>query len=702
MTPKGRFRRLAALAALAAALLGGAPARAADGASDWFVTDQGRVRLVAAQPSVDGAATLTLGLQFELAPHWKIYWRSPGDAGYPPRLDWKGSTNFAGATLAWPAPRRFSVLGLETVGYTGDVVLPITARLAQPGAAAGLKLAVSYLTCSEICVPVDAVLSLDLPAGAAPPGGRSYAALIARSAARVPGDGKAAGLSLVSAVLVPSSKPMLELRVASARPLGAPDAFIEGPPGVAFGAPHLAEADQPGQALLRLAVAAAPGALDRLVGHPLEVTLVDGDRALDASVTPLAAPPAADFGWLRRILPLALLGGFILNFMPCVLPVLSIKLLSVVGLHGRSRATLRWGFLATAAGVVVSFLAFAAAMVALKSFGVAVGWGVQFQQPLFLVFMVALLTLFAANLWGLYEVPLPGWLGAVAARGDGGKFLGNFAAGAFATLLATPCSAPFLGTAVGFALAAGPVEIFIIFLALGIGLAAPYLLVAALPRLAEALPRPGRWMLVLRHLLGAALALTALWLVSVLVSQIGLAAALIVAALMAALALALALLPGGAVRRGAVLALLAASFILPSVLAAPPALKGDGAFWRRFDRAKIARLVDRGDVVFVDVTADWCLTCKVNKELVIDQPEVLRRLKAPGTVAMRADWTRPSDAIAAYLRSFGRYGIPFNAVYGPGLPQGRALSEILTPDQVLAALADAAGPGKVAGADPGR
>jgi suppressor for copper-sensitivity B len=696
---KGRSRGWpVALALLALALLLPRPAAAAPGASDWFVTDQGGVRLIAAAPVVGDAATVTLGLEFRLAPHWKIYWRSPGDAGFPPRLDWSGSTNLAAAQIAWPAPQRFSVQGLETVGYTDHVVLPITARLDHQGQAAGLVLALSYLTCREICIPYDTVLRLDLPAASAAPDGAGYGALIARYAARVPGDGSGAGLALAGASLVTGAKPMLELRIETARPLLAPDAFVEGPAGVSFGAPHLAASDMPGQALLRLPAGGTEAAVDAMVGHPLTVTLVDGERSLEARVTPQAAPPAAALALLLAILPVALLGGFILNFMPCVLPVLSIKLLSVVEHGGRSRAAVRRGFLASAMGVILSFLALAAAMIGLKAAGIAVGWGVQFQQPLFLVFMAVLLTLFACNLWGFFEVPLPAWAGSLAARhGEGGAVLGNLAAGAFVTLLATPCSAPFLGTAIGFALAAGPAEILAVFLALGIGLAAPYLLVALLPRLAQALPRPGRWMLVLRRVLGVALAVTALWLVSVLVSETGLVPALAVAALLAAAALALGLLRPAGPRRLAAAAALLLAFLVPVTLAAPPPAPAGDAFWRGFDRAAIDQLVGEGRIVFVDVTADWCLTCKVNKELVIDQPAVHRRLEQPGIVAMRADWTRPSEAIAAYLRSFGRYGIPFNAVYGPGLPQGKALPEILTPEQVLQALAAAAGPGKLAG-----
>ncbi len=377
MNRKGRIS-LGVLLALAL-MAGGA--RAEEGASGWFVTDQGKVRLVAA--SVDaGEATLRLGLDFHLAPHWKIYWRSPGDAGFPPRLDWTGSTNIADPTLAWPAPQRFSVSGLETIGYSDAVLLPIAARR-DPAQPTQLTLALSYLTCSAICIPYDAVLRLDLPAGAA--GNPDFAPFIARYAERVPGAGE--GWSLAAASVIPGEKPLLELKVTSPTPLAAPDAFIEGPDGTAFGAPQRAAGAAGDETLLQLPIF---GDANHLVGQALTVTLVDGTRALEAKVTPAEAPPAADYGLLLAILPVALLGGLILNVMPCVLPVLSIKLLGVIGHGGRSRSALRWGFLAIAAGVLLSFLLLALAMVALRAAGVAVGWGVQFQQPLFLVLMIAL------------------------------------------------------------------------------------------------------------------------------------------------------------------------------------------------------------------------------------------------------------------------------------------------------------------------
>jgi len=627
-------RGLAVLALALLPLLAGIEARAQSAASLPFDTDQGSVRLLAASPGVGDNENVTLGLEFRLAPHWKIYWRSPGDAGFPPQLDWSGSANLAGAAIAWPAPQRFSVLGLETMGYTDEVILPIAAKLAQPGKPLSLRLHLNYLTCDDICIPYETVLRLDLPAGAPPVGVPGYAALIEQFQTRVPGDGAAVGLRLAGASVDVGARPALLLRVAATPPLSDPDAFVEGADGVVFGRPRFEKAAA-GETLLRLPAEGSRSTLAALAGKTLTVTLTDGMRALEAPVTPEPAAMAIDWAALLPMLALALAAGFILNFMPCVLPVLSLKLVSVVRHHGDAGA-IRAGFLASAAGIVASFLALAAAAIVLRAAGMYVGWGVQFQSPVFLAGMAAILLLFAANLWGLFEIPLPR---IIADAGGNGIVLGNFATGVLATFLATPCTAPLLGSALGFALASGPVEIVAIFAALGIGLAAPYLLVAALPAMVRLLPKPGAWMVELRRILGIALALSAIWLLWVLWAEIG----------------------------------------------TPPA-QAAGSFWQPFDEAAISRLVGEGNTVFVDVTADWCLTCKVNERLVLGQAAVESRLTAPRTVAMRADWTRPDPAIARYLREFGRYGIPFNAVYGPAAPQGVALPEILTRDRVIEAL----------------
>ncbi len=698
------------------------PVAAGSGASEWIETEHSAVRLIAASETTGHAEEVLLGLQIRLAEGWKTYWRSPGDAGYPAQIDWTGSANLAAAEVAWPAPQRFSVLGLETIGYAADVVLPITVRPARPGDDVALKAAVEYLICDDVCIPQQAELVLHLAAG--PPRPSAFTHLIARFASQVPRADPGGGLTVVSAELSEDhSPPMLAIRVRSDVPFVAPDVFVEAPEAVTFGAPAVSVAASGEDAILTMPVHGTEFLRSPLPGSPITATLVDtsgaveqrlivaeagngtegraGDRAdfLAGAGAENGAPGEAAGGlsW-GMILGLALLGGLILNLMPCVLPVLSIKLLGVVGHGGGDRLRVRLSFFASAAGILCSFLVLGGALASLKAMGTVVGWGMQFQQPWFLIAMILVVSVFAANLFGLFEVRLPRVIADAGERaGHVGGLGGHFLTGALATLLATPCSAPFLGTAVGFALARGTLEIIAVFVAVGIGLAAPYLGIALFPRLATRLPRPGPWMIVLRRVLGFALVVTAVWLVSVLTVQIGVAGALGAGALAAAAAGAIALgirLSGRwAARSAAAAALILAgvSFLIPQ----RPQLDAGTDIpeqWRAFDEQAIPDLVSSGHVVLVNVTADWCITCKVNETLVLSRSDVRGYLAAGTVVAMQGDWTRPNPAISSYLARFGRYGIPFDAVYGPGLPDGEALPELLTPEIVIAALERAAGP----------
>ncbi|MBK1696068.1 hypothetical protein CKO21_02260 [Rhodovibrio salinarum] len=719
---------LALLAVAAAWLACAAPVAAAS--SDWANNEQGRVRLISASQGTGGQSDLRLGLQFNMAKGWKIYWRSPGEAGYPPQVDWSGSENLADAEIRWPVPHRFQLFGLQTFGYGGEVVLPVDAVAKDPAKPVRVHAKLDYLTCAEICVPRKATLAMTLPADTGGPSQQAH--LIDRFRSQVPGEGAAAGLALTAVDLVADSKqPVLELTASAQPPFEAPDAVVEGLPETKFAKPEVTLTADGRDAVLRLTGQRGKLAEGTLAGKTVTITLFDGNRGLERELTlgeeigagAPGAPAASNGGGLSwsgpgvsptdfvGILGLAVLGGLVLNLMPCVLPVLSLKLLSVVGQGGRERRHVRQSFLASAAGIVACFLLLAAGAAALKAAGMAVGWGVQFQQPLFLVALTLILTLFACNLFGLFEVRLPGRLNDALARAGSGAgdpshregLAGHFATGMFATLLATPCSAPFLGTAIGFALSRGLLEILAIFLALGIGLALPYLAVAAVPSLAASLPRPGQWMVTVRRILGVALAGTAVWLLTVLAAQDGQVTALVVTGLMIALGglIALRLKLAGTLRKAVPAG---AAMLALAAFAAPVALPGstdagnrdkagaaqqDSADWRPLDVAAIDRMVDDGKVVFVDVTADWCITCQVNKKLVIDSDRVQQRLNQPQVVRMRGDWTEPSDRIANYLASFGRYGIPFNAVYGPGAPDGLVLPELLSKSAVMDAIAQA-------------
>ena len=589
------------------------------------VNQAGTVALIAAAQGVGTTSFIQAGLAFDLKPGWKIYWRLPGDAGYPPKLTWEGSDNIGAPVLSWPAPHRAVDAGLQTIGYTGSVILPIAVPVAVPGDAVHLHAAVDYLACEKICVPLDAVLDLDIPKGEALPSTFFHA--LAQAQASVPISGDSLGWRVESAESVNSD---LVVTLSSERPLTHPDMLVEDGEGAAFALPVL---ERSGNRL----TFTYPNAPSDLIGKSLTLTVLDGTATgeLQATVVPGKPRPSTSLWMMAAI---AMLGGLILNLMPCVLPILSLKILSLLVHSGGHRLHARLGFLASSAGIMVSFLGLAAILIVIRGAGHAVGWGLQFQQPVFLGFMIAVLLAFAANLWGLFEIPLPSWAGEL---GTGGSSLaGHFLSGLFATLLATPCSAPFVGTAIGFALARGTYEILIIFSALGLGMASPFLGVALWPELATKMPHPGPWMGVVKKLLGTILAATALWLVVVLIGVAG---------------------------------------------RADPS-RSDGLAWVAFDQNVIAAEVAKGHVVFVDVTADWCITCKLNKLTVIERGEVAKALSEPGVTAMQGDWTKPDETITHYLETFGRFGIPFDAVYGPGAPNGIALPELPTTQDVLNAL----------------
>jgi suppressor for copper-sensitivity B len=447
---------------------------------------------------------------------------------------------------------------------------------------------------------------------------------------------------------------------------------------------------------------------------------VGGEGAESGSAPAAAGPPAAgetappapsngaggtSTRSLAAMLLLGVLGGLILNAMPCVLPVLSLKVFGLVRSAGLGRREVVGGALATAAGILVSFWALAGAAVAAKAAGAAVGWGVQFQNPVFVTFLLVVVVLFCLNLWGLFEIQVPQVIARAAGSGPREGVAGHLASGLFATLMATPCSAPFLGTAIAFALGQSTATIFAIFTAVGLGMASPYLVLAAAPGAARWLPKPGAWMDTLRRVMGFLLAAAAVWLLYVLGRQVSLESRAWIELTLLGISLFVWLRhradEGGGVllRRlagvgAAVLALgalgigwqaRAATSDAPGTAGAPGVSSAGLIRWVTFDRQKAESLAASGQPVFVDVTADWCFTCKFNEKLVLDTPEVAGAFERFGVVPMRADWTNRDDAIGKFLEEHGRYGIPFYMLYHPGA-QPHVFSELLTKERLLDAL----------------
>ena len=687
------------------------PVRTEALSSAWFETSQTKVRIIAGPTSLHNDREIWLGLHFVMQPDWKIYWRSPGDAGFPPEVKWAESKNLASTELQWPLPFRFSALGLETLGYENEVVLPILATVMAKNEATYLTAQIRYLTCKDICIPYETKLHLTIPPGKTRHS--KHSKLVNKFRAKVPGKDSKDDfkiLSLSSSTNAEGAK--LQLIVSAKRKFQNPDVFIEGPPGLVFSRPKVIAKNSGKKVFMDVSVEGIES-LDDYKGQTLEnrqfvVTLFDGNRAVEKVLRARQITPSEPLksitrstgsGALAKILLISLIGGLILNLMPCVLPILSLKALSLIQHDRDDPRETRATFLASAAGIITAFLILAGALSGMKASGMTVTWGIQFQQPWFLVGIALLITIFACNLWGFFEFRLPQFISDFsikASSADG--LLGHFLQGAFATLLATPCSAPFVGTAVGFALLGSSFEIFLIFSALGLGLALPYLVIAGFPNGVAWLPKPGAWIFKLKLFLGLALAASGVWVVSLLSGLAGEAAALVCASFMVASSIVLFFAhksgyPGLKASGPILLASLLISVTVSTALK-PSAISQnivENSVWQPFDEALIQELVDQGQTIYVDVTADWCITCLVNKSVVLSNKRIKDLFSEGNVIAMQADWTRPSETISDYLARNNRYGIPFNIVYGPKKPKGIVLPELLTSSIVLDALLSASG-----------
>jgi thiol:disulfide interchange protein len=652
-------------------------------------TDQVAVALVAEDTSLQPGRPATLGLRFDLAPHWHVYWQNPGDSGEPPRVAWTLPAGFTAGPLAWPAPARIRVGPLANYGYEGSVLLPVRLEVpadAAPGTPAALAADVSWLVCrAEECIPGEARLGLALPVSAGPPApdGR-WAAAFAAARRTLPAETRTATLGTLDDGGLALRVPGLEVAA------GAAVTFFPFDAGVLENAAEQPATADDGALELRLTPSAAASVRPATLAGVLTVVGPGGARAYRLS----AGAPAGSL-WLA--LALAFAGGVLLNLMPCVFPVLSLKVLGFVRQAEEAPRQVRAHGWAFTLGVLASFWVLAGALIALRAGGEQLGWGFQLQSPAVVASLAALMVLLALALAGVFEIGL-----ALTAAGQRAQrttgLAGSFWTGALATVVATPCTAPFMGVALGWALAQPPLPAMAVFTALGAGMAAPYLVLAHVPAALRLLPRPGAWMEALKGLLAFPLLATALWLVWVFHLQSGADAAFALLAALLVLSLAAWLYGRGQQaprrRRWQVAAAVAVLAALPFARAAldpeqraGAAVAAEDEFWSPWSPEREAALRAAGTPVFVNYTAAWCLTCQVNERLVFAAPEVRDAFRARGVTALRADWTDRSPAIAGSLASHGRDGVPLYVFY-PGGPGARALvlPQLPTRETVIRAL----------------
>jgi suppressor for copper-sensitivity B len=619
----------------------------------------------------DGSGRGLLGIDISLDEGWHTYWKSAGEGGFPPVVDTARSTNLGSFELVWPAPDRIETSGgdggnpLQTNGFKDRLIIPVLARPIDPEVPVNIDVGLRVFACKDICSAFDVRLDTTLE-----PGFRSPSALkeLATWLRKVPRTDSA---TLRLGDPVGSGGGRFEVDLTSSRVLLEPWVHVAD----VANTPYRVEivdaepADNPTR--VRFAVTPEGGPFASEGG--LELVATDGETTVSSRVSTPNGQPVPGFA----ILGTAFLGGLILNLMPCVFPVLTLKLMSLTGSDVRS---VRRGFAATSFGIVLSFMTLASVLLALRVVGVEIGWGIQFQSAAFLTFMIAVLLLFAANTAGLFEITLPGRLMTSLARGTSGRSTAaSIGQGFVATLLATPCSAPFVGTAVAFALAGSTIDILSVFFFMGIGMALPFVVAAATPGSARVIPRPGGWMNSVKAMISLGLFATAGWLATTLLVVAPILAAVSIFAVAAG---CLWLAVRSATGRGlAFAALAAASFSLPLVVDRYAGVRPSTVAWSAFEPARIDTIVGKGGTVLVNLTAKWCLTCKLNDRTTWSAADVTAALA--GKTAMQGDWTNPDPAILSFLRDHGRFGIPFTIVFSPAYPQGRVLPELLSPAAVI-------------------
>jgi thiol:disulfide interchange protein DsbD len=685
-------------------------------------TEQVRAELLAFAPDGVGAGqTVWVGLQLAHQPQWHTYWKNAGDSGLPTRLEWTLPAGVSAGEIVWPVPQKIRIGSLANFGYEGTVLLPVPLTVGKDFAATAenleIKLSASWLVCKQECVPQEGSFVLQLPV-------RGSTALHAadfekaRAAAPLPLDGKSS-LQL--------GQDGLTLRVQ-----GLPaawrgkniNAFVETPeivetaraPSGSDGAPQKWDADGSWSSTVTLSGlrSESPSTLAFVLalgehGLRTEAAVQGNWPALTGPTdTPIAAPvlgnsPPAPPSALAAQSPAAfalalaaaLLGGLILNLMPCVFPVLAIKVLAFT--QPGERHSHRALGLAYTAGVVLSFLALGGSMLALRAGGEQLGWGFQLQSPAVIAALALLFTLIGLNLMGLLEVGnlLPGNLATVQLRHPLGD---AFLSGVLAVAIASPCTAPFMGASLGYAIALPAAQALGIFAALGLGLALPYLAASWLPAVGKLLPRPGAWMDTLRRFMAFPMWATVVWLLWVLGHLAGVDGAASLLALLLCLALIVWSL-GLAGRSRLLLASLSvlatawlAFAIGPNIfrMEEAPVASGAGtaqaAVWQAWLPGKVEAELAAGKPVFVDFTAAWCITCQYNKKTTLAKPEVLADFAAKQVTLLRADWTRRDPAISQALSTLGRSGVPVYVLYQNGQAPV-VMSEILGVDELRAALA---------------
>ena len=687
-------------------------------------TAQVRAELLAHAPDgADAGKTVWLGLQLTHQPEWHTYWKNSGDSGLPTSLQWTLPPGVLAGEIAWPLPKKIPLGNLANYGFDGTVLLPVPLTITPdfkpslPNSEIDVKLKASWLVCRKECVPEEGEFALRLPVrGSTALNGAAFDASFKAQPKALSGDSRVAvegnSLKVTVAGLPPALQgKTLEFFPETPEVIETAAKWTQHWQGALWTAsvplseqrsqspslmPLVLAAEVNGQRLGFLAQATVLGGWPQVAGTTgnnqagVSPALATALKA-NAGSGPSQASPAVSLGLWAAVLG-ALLGGLILNLMPCVFPVLAIKVMSFTR-HANDRRGHRVSGLAYTAGVVLSFLALGALMLGLRSAGEQLGWGFQLQSPAVVAALALLFTLMGLNLAGLFEFGkfLPSRVAAHQAKNPA---LNAFLSGVLAVAIASPCTAPFMGASLGLALGLPALQALLIFASIGVGMALPYLAASLVPAVARLLPRPGLWMDTFRRAMAFPMFATVVWLVWVLGQQTGIDGAGALLALLVALSGVIWSLTLKGRSRVVIAIISIAAFALLTGAIGQNVLKQvettaattSGDRWQAWAPGRVEQVLATGAPVFVDFTAAWCVTCQYNKKTTLANPEVLADLDAKKVTLLRADWTRRDPAITAALSHLGRNGVPVYVIY----KNDRApvvLSEILSVQELRSALA---------------
>ena len=645
--------------------------------SEWSQGDMSKVRLISPFSNNNNQDQIILGLQYSMEPGWKTYWKSPGDGGFPQTLIWDGSKNVKEITLQWPKPKEFEILGLRSIGYENDVIFPLIIDIKDKTKITNLDISINYLVCKDICIPGNARIFLDLPPGSA--NTTEFYYLVEKAISSLPVNNKEISFinNFKTKAYVNQDNILLEVKAETNLNFNNPEILIHTP----FGLPVINSIID--YSLDYKSLSASFNFDKKLITDEnfiIEVLLIDKNHNF-SFIDNIELEESNKFNLSQNpilfYILVSLVGGLILNLMPCVLPVLSIKIMSVLKNDIKEA---RISFIFTSFGIVFSFVALGLTLLVLKKLGISISWGMQFQQPYFLVMISAVIFLFMMNMFDQFEFKIPKFISSSKfINKNVNSYSQDFFNGFFATLMATPCSAPFVGTAVTAAFTQSSAILLTIFFFLGLGMSTPYLLICFFPQLVSYLPKPGIWMKYLKYFLGFLLFLTTLWLSNILLNFFNFYF------IFSSILLLIILI----YRKKLIYFNNPISFIVLLLFLSLPTfsffeqneeLKLDKE-WQNFSSIKINELI-KENIVFLDITADWCATCQFNKVNVLNSDKIKNLFASNKVILVRGDWTKPNKNINKFLNNYNRFGIPFNAFFSSSYPEGLILSELLSEKEI--------------------